>query len=511
MFTSVGTALAAATLLLGTAGTAYAATGPGPTAPGGVTVNPLQYSCTVGGATCNNVGITHDFYNGTNVEALYTQKYFCDTSVASNASNGCEAGATYNHLPPGVSSAAATDPLYVPVPLGFTPTQQLQCPATGCIDHPMHIDLSRLAAALPGHPTAASLDNVALPGHDHVIANLNGNLPEWWPITVVGVTNQAAWTAITNAKSYAEIQTLQHQTGSGVTGNIPTNAFLYFQTLPGQVPASRAAVTSSAVPPSATTSSGTTFTNLKNACTENPGASCENIGVTSDWLNGTNVQALYTQNYFCDSSVSSQAPSGCEAGAPATNLPPGVASLSNTDPLYIPVPLYSPGPSYLQCAAGAACIDHPTSIDLSRLASALGKPASALANTMLPGHDHLITTRNGNLPEWWSVVVIGVTNPTAMAQIQNAKSYAEVQALQAQPNSGVTANIPTNAFLSFQTLPGTGPASPPTQTVAPSGAPNTGGGATAGLQDQGLIGLGAASLVAAAGVVAYERRRRHAA
>ena len=432
-----------------------------------VAANPLQYPCTVNSPSCNSVGTTTGFYNGNTVNFLYTQQFYCDTSVSSQAPSGCEAGAPANNLPPGVSSAQFTDPLYIPVPLGFTPTQQLQCPANvNCIDHPNNIDLSRIAAALPGNPSPSSVADAMLPGHDHVVATANSNQPEWWPVVVVPVTTQAAFTAITTAKSYSEIQTLQAQANSGVGQDVATNAYLYFQVLPGVVPSTQPQF-SSAVPPSSTNPNGTTFTNLVNNCTNGAPGSCDNVGVTSDWLNGQNVQALYTQEYFCDTSVSSQAASGCEVGAPAKNLPPGVSSAQFTDPLYIPVPLFSPGPSYLQCAAGVPCIDHPTSIDLTRIASALGVSPSAVANAMLPGHDHIITTRNGNKPEWWPVVVIGVTNPGSFKLIEQAKSLAEVRLLQSIPNSGVTPDIPTNVSLFFQTLPGTGPQTPPpAQTTA---------------------------------------------
>ncbi len=258
---------------------------------------------------------------------------------------------------------------------------------------------------------------------------------------------------------------------------------------------------------SASSTGATTVDPLQYPCTT--GAStCNNIGLTHDWLNGQNVDALYTQNFFCDTSVSSHAPSGCEAGAPATKLPPGVASASNTDPLYIPVPLFSPGPSGLQCPAGVPCIDHPTNIDLSRLASALGKSPAALQNAMLPGHDHIITTRNNNLPEWWNVVVVGVTNPTSWNKIVQAKSYSEVQTLQANSANGVTANIPTNAFLSFQTLPGNGPVTPAQVTAVPQGAPATGGGGTAGVQNTNLFLGGGVLITLAIGIAAYDRRRR---
>ena len=60
------------------------------------------------------------------------------------------------------------DPLYIPVPLyASPPVPYVQCSAANtCIDHPATIDLSQLASVL-GAP-AASLDNVGLPGHDHL-------------------------------------------------------------------------------------------------------------------------------------------------------------------------------------------------------------------------------------------------------------------------------------------------------------------------------------------------------
>ena len=49
------------------------------------------------------------------------------------------------------------------------------------------------------------------------------------------------------------------------------------------------------------------------------------------------------------------------------------------------------------------------------VATGLGarRPAASLENVPLPGHDHLLTTRNGDQPEWWNVIVIPVTSPTA--------------------------------------------------------------------------------------------------
>jgi hypothetical protein len=150
-------------------------------------------------------------------------------------------------------------------------------------------------------------------------------------------------------------------------------------------------------------------------------------------------------------------------------VPPGVSdptppsptvTNSQIDPLYIPVPLYSsPAVPYVQCSAAITCIDHPATIDLSRLAGALGvTDAAALDNVPLPGHDHLLTTRNGDQPEWWNVIVIPVTSPKGLALVENAKNYATVRAQENVHGSGIgvdgVGEVPTNAYLWFQTLPG---------------------------------------------------------
>ena len=151
---------------------------------------------------------------------------------------------------------------------------------------------------------------------------------------------------------------------------------------------------------------------------------------------------------------------------------------NNIDPLYIPVPLYStPAVPYVQCPAANTCVDHPSTIDLSRLASVLGMSAASLDNVGLPGHDHLLTTRNADQPEWWNVVVIPVTSPAGLASVQNAKSYSAVKALENVSGSGIgvdgVGEVPTNAYLWFQTLPGgSSPTPGPTQTNCMSTLPS---------------------------------------
>lgn len=506
-------ALLGAALLVFGAASAQAATDPYNT---GVTVNPLKAGCESETATCNHVGTTNAFFNGEDVKFLYSQNYFCDGSVPSKASSKCEAGAKYSKLPPG-TAAGAIDPLYIPTPLGFTPTPSyVQCQATPmCIDHPATVDLSRIASALPGSPSAASVQNAMLPGHDHIITTRNEDKPEWWPVVVVGVTNQAAWTAITTAKNYATMKALEGKPGSGVTGEIPTNVFLWFQSLPGHVSATDALKNFDQSPPAST--NGQAIDNLKRDCGTSA-TGCNNpkdyLGQTRAWIGdsstptGSPVNLLYSSPFFCDSSVQKSGANPCEAGQKANKVPGDITSSQFTDPLYIPTPLFAkPAVNDLQCPSGKPCIDHPMTADLSRLAKTLGAPASALANFNLPGHDHIITDRNNNNPEWWPVTVIGVTNPQSFALITQAKSYAEVKKLEANPANGVL-EVPTNIYLFFQTVPGTGAATAAFAPI-PTGAPSTGGGATARLQHVGLIGLGVALLLGATGTgVAATRRRR---
>jgi hypothetical protein len=162
-------------------------------------------------------GFTNGWYDGHTVRFFYSKNFSCQTPPASGASSKCEAGADYTQTP-----ADTFDPLYVVVPLGFTPpTSTLQCPVAGrCIDHPHTIDLS----AVLGSGTS----DVLLPAHSHIVATANGGQSEWWNVDVVGVKSLAAWDKIVAAKSDGELEYLQRTDPSDVTGNITTNLFLFF-------------------------------------------------------------------------------------------------------------------------------------------------------------------------------------------------------------------------------------------------------------------------------------------
>jgi hypothetical protein len=190
-------------------GTAFASSS-SPTASAGMTGMHMS-------ASRGHVGTTRGWYAGHTVKFRYTKNFSCATPPASKASTKCEAGADYTQTP-----SRTFDPLYVVVPLGFTPARStLQCPVAGhCIDHPSTIDLS----AVLGKGTS----NLKLPPHSHIVATANGGAPEWWNVVVVGVSSPSAWNKIVHAKSDAELQSLQRHAKSGVTGNIVTNLFLFF-------------------------------------------------------------------------------------------------------------------------------------------------------------------------------------------------------------------------------------------------------------------------------------------
>ena len=196
--------------------------------------NPASNASNIPGRGINEFGMTVANYDGVPLDFTYSKGFVCDTSVASSASSKCEAGATYNHLPP---AANHQDPLYITVPLGFTePMNMLQCPdAVVCVSHPGTIDLTRLEPALkPLYPNLTdaqlteALKNFAVPGHDHFIDDTNHGRPEYWNVEVVGVTSPATYAAIQAHRSVSYIEHLIKAHDATVVGPIPTNLFLYF-------------------------------------------------------------------------------------------------------------------------------------------------------------------------------------------------------------------------------------------------------------------------------------------
>ena len=152
---------------------------------------------------------------GTTVNIQYPQNFFCDTSVPSGASSGCEVGTAANVGPVGNPNRSV---LYVLVPLfQGDPIPKPMCAEASCPNHPLNVDLSRVFGK-----DAAS---VPLPAHSHI---LDGNAGGWWQVKIVAVTNQAAWTTLAAGKSQMVMDSLISDPKNGVLGPIPTNMYLFF-------------------------------------------------------------------------------------------------------------------------------------------------------------------------------------------------------------------------------------------------------------------------------------------
>ena len=160
-------------------------------------------------------------------------------------------------------------------------------------------------------------------------------------------------------------------------------------------------------------------------------------GTTGGWYDGRTVTFVYPKSFFCKEPPSSGADSKCEAGEEATVSPrPG----ANLPVLYVMTPIgFRPDDSTLQCPEVGNCINHPGTIDVSRV---LGPGTE---NLPLPAHSHIIDVAKGG---WWEIEVIGVTDPGVWDQIVAGKDLATVRELQAA-NVGITGDIPSNLFLFF--------------------------------------------------------------
>jgi len=164
--------------------------------------------------------VTPAWSNGQTVSIQYPQNFFCDTSVASSASSGCEVGTAANVGPVGNPNRSV---LYVLVPLFPNPSPAPMCAQASCPNHPLNIDLSRIAGALSASPDAVA--EVPLPAHSHI---LDGNAGGWWQVKIIAVTSEAGWLQLAAGKPQAVMDALIATPNSGVVGPIPTNLYLFF-------------------------------------------------------------------------------------------------------------------------------------------------------------------------------------------------------------------------------------------------------------------------------------------
>jgi hypothetical protein len=182
------------------------------------------------------------------------------------------------------------------------------------------------------------------------------------------------------------------------------------------------------------------------------GRGIDEFGLTKAFFKGHKTNFTYTKGFFCDRHVKSAASSQCEAGKKWKHAPS-----QHHDPLYITVPLGFKVPTMsMDCPDGLVCVDHPGTMDLSRLEPAL-KPlyptltdaelTAALKNFATPGHQHYITDRNHGEREWWDVRIVGVTDRAVYHRINQHKSAGYLlKQVKAGRTTGV---IPTNLFLFF--------------------------------------------------------------
>jgi hypothetical protein len=179
----------------------------------------------------DDFGMTHAFFRGRGVSFTYAHGYFCDTSVTSQSSTKCEVGQAANKGP-----AKRFAPLFITVPLGFSPKKMLDCPpGLTCVDHPMTVDMTRLEPALkPLYPQFTdaqltdALKDFPTPAHDHFVTTKAEGHRIWWDVRVVGVTSPKVYKKIKSHKSYAYIKKLIRQKNANVVGPIPSNIFLFF-------------------------------------------------------------------------------------------------------------------------------------------------------------------------------------------------------------------------------------------------------------------------------------------
>ncbi len=181
---------------------------------------------------------------------------------------------------------------------------------------------------------------------------------------------------------------------------------------------------------------------INNPCIHGGNSGDVDRGNTAGWLDGKTVKFQYSKNFYCAAPPSSGAPTHCEGGAQARFAP----VTGQIDPLYVVTPVgFTPATSTLQCPVTGACIDHPHTIDLSRIFG------STTSNALLPPHSHVVTTSASGVPEWWRISIIGVTNQAAWDSIVSGKSFGAVRACQAA--ASCTATIPSNLFLFFAVKP----------------------------------------------------------
>lgn len=157
-------------------------------------------------------GIIHGWFDGQTMDLRYTRLYFCAAPPTGAVDTRCEVGA-----PPTISPRSGPIPkMYALAPAGFNPDPAtVHCPGgTVCLNHPPHLDLSRLGGS----------SSVFAPAHSHIIADLQSG---WHETINIRVLSLGAWNDLAAAKSLSRLKELQAL--GQVSQDIPTNVYFFFE------------------------------------------------------------------------------------------------------------------------------------------------------------------------------------------------------------------------------------------------------------------------------------------
>ncbi len=168
------------------------------------------------------------------------------------------------------------------------------------------------------------------------------------------------------------------------------------------------------------------------------GPECINIGITDGWFQGSTVEFQYSHDFFCQEPPSSGASSNCEAGGAARVDPP---SGDVGAPVWVLIPQgFTPDQSTLHCPVDGSCIDHPGTIDLSRVTGS--------SDATFPAHSVLIDDNEELNSVWWPVKIVFVTSQDGWNRLVAGQSLTALRRVQ---HSGEASHdINTNLFLWFE-------------------------------------------------------------
>jgi len=168
------------------------------------------------------------------------------------------------------------------------------------------------------------------------------------------------------------------------------------------------------------------------------GDTCINIGFTEAWLNGQTVDLGYSHDFFCQEPPASAAASDCEAGSQARVQPP---SGEVGAPVWVLIPKgFTPDPSTLHCPQAGMCIDHPDTIDLSRVGGS--------ATATFPAHSVLIDDDEELNSVWWPAKIVFVTSQDGWDTLVAGQSLATLR--QVQHAGEASRDFDTNLFIWFE-------------------------------------------------------------